>query len=177
MFRLVSFFLGEKLCLKFCTVINKVIENRFLLLRRPAFLLKHSFSAWLCHGSHSKRTRSMYRHVWPWNSNRGKKYFYLYFFSRWKTLPKNLHSLKSIFLKKKSFFVKTWFFYRHCQRFLLMKHEARKQCFDLYLFQFSMTLKDSPKLSGKTVSLEKNHFMSLKVYWPFQAVLDKPHFL
>ena len=34
MFRLFGkkyFFLGEKLCLKFCTVINKVIENRFLL--------------------------------------------------------------------------------------------------------------------------------------------------
>jgi predicted component of type VI protein secretion system len=29
MFRLVSLFLGEKLCLKLCTVINKVIENRF----------------------------------------------------------------------------------------------------------------------------------------------------
>jgi hypothetical protein len=26
-----TFFLGEKLCLKFCTVINNVIENRFLL--------------------------------------------------------------------------------------------------------------------------------------------------
>ena len=29
-FQLVSFYPGEKLCLKFCTVINKVMENRFL---------------------------------------------------------------------------------------------------------------------------------------------------
>jgi hypothetical protein len=40
------FFLGEKLCLKICTVVDKVIENRFLLKRKPAFLLKHDFFTW-----------------------------------------------------------------------------------------------------------------------------------
>jgi hypothetical protein len=44
-FLFIYFFLGEKLCLKICTVVNKVIENRFLLKRKPAFLLKHHFSA------------------------------------------------------------------------------------------------------------------------------------
>jgi hypothetical protein len=32
-FLFISFFLGEKLCLKICTVVDKVIENRFLLKR------------------------------------------------------------------------------------------------------------------------------------------------
>jgi hypothetical protein len=45
-FLFISFFLGEKLCLKICTVVDKVIENRFLLKRKPAFLLKHDFFTW-----------------------------------------------------------------------------------------------------------------------------------
>jgi hypothetical protein len=49
-FRLISFYLGEKLCLKFCTVINSYGKSIFIKTKTAAFLLKYNFSAWFCHG-------------------------------------------------------------------------------------------------------------------------------